>query len=158
VNKGFEYWISDRVLSFLRKYWVIYCVFYLTAVLLAMQIKNSFVFLIIGFVPCILLFAYKTIHDPFYHLVESVNKIDPTLLQGLQEKSEKIQIHLSDPNKKQTARFVYAAIMLLDTEDIDKRIVSFKKNNKRTFWASSIGLSIWFFTFMVLLFVFYVKR
>ncbi len=158
MNKGFEYWISDRVLSFLRKYWIGYCVFYLIAVLLAMRERNSIVFLIIGFAPYIILFAYKTIHDPFYHLVESVKKIDPTLLQGLQEKSGKMQMSLSNPDKKQTARFVYAAIMLLDKEEIDNRIISFIINNKRVFWASSVGLSLWFFTFMLLLFVFYVKR
>lgn len=158
MKKGFDFWITEDVSSFLRKYWIIFGAFDLVAMVLAIITNNPFMFLIIGFLPCPIIWIYRAIHNPLYDLEEIIAKYDPEFYKLLLDLSSKLpSIRIGTSKRVHRRGLLYTELMKSHTNKIDERIITFIKNNRSINNSGMISLLIWFSTFMILLFALFFK-
>ncbi len=148
MKKGFDFWISNGISSFLKKYWMIYFTFFLLAIWLTIITKNPFVFFIVGFLPCPIIWIYRAIHNPYYNLEEDVANHDPGFYKLIVHR-----LNIKSKHPKQRITVLYSELIKSRESSVDQRIVTYVKNNKRINQAGMISFSIWFFTFMIFVFV-----
>ena len=145
MRKGFEYWASKTIPLFLKVYWVTYSMVYLFALWQTFINNDPCIFMIIGFLPYLIVVIFRRIHKPAFDLENSILEIDPVFYKTLADKSVKIKGRRLLRSKSKQTNFFYT-LLTSDTLNVDSRIAHFIKNNLRIMTSGDISLSIWFFT------------
>jgi sensor histidine kinase YesM len=154
MKKGFDFWTSNDISSFLKKYWVIYFTFFLLAIWLTVVTKNPFVFLVVGFLPCPIIWVYRIVHKPFYKFEESIEKVAPEFYEMLKQHSSKLlSIKIATSELKHKQKVMQAALLNWRDDNIDPHIKIFIKNIRRVNQSGMISLLIWFLTFIIFVFI-----
>ncbi|MBI5675885.1 MAG: hypothetical protein HZC48_08710 [Nitrospirae bacterium] len=152
MKKGCDFWTSENISTFLITYWLIYSLFYLMAIFLTMFIKNPFAFLIIGFIPCPLIWIYRAIHNPYYNLEECIKTYDMEFYESFLDRLTSIK----HPQKR--TAFLVLELINSYKKIKDQKIITFAKNIRRVNQTGTIGFSIWFLTFMFFVFFMFAIR
>lgn len=153
MKKGCDFWISENIPTFLIRYWLIYSLFHLIAISITIFTKNPFTFLIVGFIPCPIIWIYRAIHNPYYKLEEYLERYVPEFYKVVLDRSKSIK-----HSKHRRSVFLLSELMRAYESIKDQKIIMFVQNIRRVDQSGTIGFSIWFLTFMVLVFLIYLIR
>lgn len=158
MNKGFDFWITERVAVFNKKYWILFFTFYLIALSLAIWKKSVSIYFILGLLPYIRIFIFRIVHDPFYNLKKSIDEINPKLFEYILQQNHQFNINITSSSQKHQVAKFYGGLLRLKEPDVDERIKTFIKNNNCINWTSMHSLTIWFFTLIILVFGLFISR
>jgi hypothetical protein len=146
MKNNFEYWVKNDASRFLKLHWIQYAFFYLLAIWFSLHSRNLFAFLVIGFIPHLVILIFRSSHKPFRWIEDGIKKYNAPLYEHLSSRiSEK---HKAQPEHR--ALSIYGLIITEPESQLDTNLLAFKKNYRRINIHADSSLSIWFFTCAVI--------
>ena len=155
MNKGFDYFSNKDCNAFFRQYLIVFLLFYIMAIIFSILAGNKiFMYISTAIIPYLIIKRYEYMHKPLLDIEQGIKKIDceyyNTLLNQL---SKTIGTHKI--KNEQQRKNIFLSILGQDNKDnVDERILTYKKNVSKLYATISTTLFILFFTFFVLLFAY----
>jgi len=124
MKNNFEYWIKNDASRFLKIHWLQYAIFYLLAIWLSLRSRNLSVFIVIGFIPYLMILIFRSSHNPFRWIEDGIKKYNAPLYEHLSSRiSEKLR------KQPQHRAFPIYGLLLTESEsELDTNLLAFKKN------------------------------
>jgi hypothetical protein len=142
MKNNFEYWAKNDAGRFLWLHWIQYAFFYILAIWLSSRSRNLFAFLVIGFMPHLVILIFRSSHKPFRWIEDGIKKYNAPLYEHLSSRIS--EQHRKQP--QQRALSIYGLLITEPESQLDTNLLTFKKNYRRINIHADASFSIWFFT------------